>query len=167
VGGENATPIARTANSSPKPRPAPATTPSPPPPSEPPRPCSARPPSPRPNRLSSAFRASKTASPPLQAKKRARGRKRATRDLRKSRIKPSMLKGYGPRMSQKGPARGTPEPQSAETPMPPFGIPTDFWRSTGILLPPPGRPAMGQRRAEKSAREVRARRRGGTAESRR
>jgi hypothetical protein len=70
--------------------------------------------------------------PALRCKrKRARGRKRATRDPRKSRIKPSMLKGYGPRMSQKGPARGTPEPQSAETPMPPFGTPTDFWRSTG------------------------------------
>src|ERR1035438_2755942 len=32
----------------------------------------------------------------------ARGRKRATRDPRKSRIKPSMLGGYGPRMSQRG-----------------------------------------------------------------
>src|ERR1019366_280253 len=67
----------------------------------------------------------------------ARGRKRATRDPRKSRIKPSMLRGYGPRMSQRRPVRGAQEPQSAEEPLPPFGLLIGFWRGTVQKPVPP------------------------------
>jgi hypothetical protein len=38
----------------------------------------------------------------------------------------------GARMSQKGPARETREPQSAEEPTPPFGHRMGFWRGTAL-----------------------------------
>src|ERR1035441_6616072 len=53
-----------------------------------------------------------------------------TKDPRKSRIKPSMLRGYGARMSQRRPVRGAQEPQSAEVRTPPFGHLMGFWRGT-------------------------------------
>ena len=66
----------------------------------------------------------------------------ATRDLRKSRIKPSMLRGYEPRMSQRKPAREAKELQSAEVRTPPFGHLVGFWRGAHpsnrlVTLPDP------------------------------